>query len=428
MKQPMKWLALICLAVVGVPIAPQSASAGENWPDYRGPTFDGHTDATNLPLEWSETKNVKWKTAIHGRAWSSPIIWGNQVWMTTATPDGKKLTVICVDKTNGKILLDQQLFQIAKPQFAHKYNTYASPSPTIEEGRVYVTWGSPGTACLDTKTLKVVWKRGDLVCDHFRGAGSSPVIWKDTLILTHDGADVQYVIALDKKTGKTVWKTDRSTDFKDLVNGKPKRDGDERKGYSTPYFISVGGKTQMISPGAKAAFAYDPDTGKEIWTVTYPQHSPAARPMYGHGLVYINTGYGRSQLLAVKPDGKGDVTKSHVVWSIGNSNLRKPSSVLVGDLLISCDDSGVALCLDAKTGEEIWKERIGGKFSASALHAKGRVCFVDEDRGYTTVIAPGKEFKVLAKNKLDAGSMGSPAVSGNALFLRTTTHLYRIEE
>jgi outer membrane protein assembly factor BamB len=420
---------LIAWALLGGAILFQSQLLGaDNWPDYRGPTADGHTDATALPLTWSESKNVKWKTAIHGRAWSSPVIWGEQIWLTTATKDGKRLSVLCVNKKDGKILLDKVLFTVVKPQFCHSYNSYASPSPIIEEGRVYVTWGSPGTACIDTKSLKVVWKRDDLKCNHFRAPGSSPVIYKDKLILTHDGSDFQYVIALSKKSGKTIWKTDRSTDFNDLVNGKPKRDGDERKGFSTPYFITVNGNVQMISPGAKAAFAYDPETGKEIWTVRYPEHSSASRTMFGHGLLFINSGFGKAQLMAVKPDGKGDVTKTHVVWAIKKAVPKKPTGVLVGDLIYSCDDGGMGLCIDAKTGKAIWTERIGGKHSAAALYSKGRVYFADENTGTTTVIEPGREFKVLAKNKLDKGCMGSPAVSGNALFLRTLTHLYRIEE
>jgi len=401
---------------------------GENWPDYRGPTADGHTDATALPLTWAEDKNVKWKTPLEGKAWSSPVIWGDQIWLTTATVDGKRLSVLCVDKKSGKILLERVLFKIVKPQFCHNYNSYASPSPVIEQGRVYVTWGSPGTACLDTKTFKVVWRRDNLKCNHFRAAGSSPILYEDKLILTHDGSDFQYVIALSKKTGETVWKTNRSTDFNDLVNGKPARDGDMRKGYSTPYLITVKGKVQLISPGAKAAFAYDPATGKEIWTVRYPEHSSASRTLFGNGLLYINTGFGKAQLLAVRPDGKGDVTKTHVAWAIKKAVPKKPTGVLVGDLMFSCDDGGVALCIDARTGKAVWSARVGGKHSAAALYAKGRIYFIDEDKGTTTVIEPGREFKVLTKNKLDAGCMASPAVSGNALFLRTKTHLYRIEE
>ena len=201
-------------------------SAADNWPQYRGPTGDGHSDAKGLPLIFSESEHVKWKTAIHGKGWSSPVIWGSQVWLTTATEDGKELSAVCVDKDSGKVLRDDVLFRVAKPQFCHKFNSYASPTPVIEDGRIYVTFGSPGTACLDTKTGQVLWQRTDFVCNHFRGAGSSPIVWGDLLIMNFDGSDAQFIVALDKKTGKTAWLTQRSVDYHDLdKDGKPEAEG-----------------------------------------------------------------------------------------------------------------------------------------------------------------------------------------------------------
>ena len=402
--------------------------SNENWPEYRGPTADGHSDSTGLPLTWSETQNVKWKTAIHGRAWSSPVVWGKQVWFTTATPKGHDLSAICINRNSGKILKDLKLFHIEKPQYAHPVNTYGSPSPVIEEGRVYVSFGSPGTACIDTKTFEVIWKREDLKCNHFRGAGSSPVIHGDLLILTMDGSDFQYVIALNKKSGKTVWKQDRSTAYNDLVNGKPRANGDFRKGYSTPYIVKFNGRVQMISPGAKAAWSYDPADGSELWQVRYRNHSNASRTLFGQGLLFINTGYSKATLLAVRPDGKGDVTKSHVAWKLIQGVPNKPSPLLIGEhLYMVSDRGGIVSCVEAKTGKVLWQNRAGGSYSASMVYADGRI-YLFSEQGKTTVITPGNSYKVLATNQLEGGFMASPAVAGRAFFLRTKSHLYRIEK
>ena len=219
-------------------------------------------------MTWGEGKNVAWKTAVHGRAWSSPVILGNQVWMTTATPDGRELFAVALDRDSGKIVFDLKLFDVATPQYAHPFNTYASPTPVIEPGRVYVTFGSPGTAAIDTKTGKVIWERRDFECNHFRGAGSSPILFGDLLLMHFDGSDHQFVVALDKRTGKTVWRTPRSIDFQDLgPDGKPKADGDFRKAFATPQIVMVEGRPVMVSVGSKAVYGYDPLTGKELWRV-----------------------------------------------------------------------------------------------------------------------------------------------------------------
>lgn len=396
------------------------AAAGENWPQFRGPHGDGHSDATGLPLEWSETENVVWKTPIRGRGWSSPVIWGDQVWMTTATEDGRKMFALCVDRAGGKIVHDVLAFSGHQPEEIHSFNSYASPTPVIEQGRVYVHFGTYGTKCLDTQTGETVWARHDLRCNHFRGPGSSPILFGSLLILHFDGFDVQYIVALDKRTGRTIWRTDRSTDFGNI-------DGDLRKAYCTPMIANVDGQLQMISPGARAAMAYDPHSGKELWKVRYGGFSNASRPLFGHGLVFVNTGFGRPQLWAVRPDGRGDVTDTHVVWKLAKSVPTKPSPVLVGHLIYMVDDGGVGSCVEATSGEIVWQKRIGGNFSASPVYADGRIYLFD-DRGTTTVIRPGRTCEVMAANKLDTGCMGSAAVVGKALVVRTKTHLYRIEE
>ena len=423
-------LRTLLIASLGVVLTTPCLSEA-NWPQFRGPTGQGVSDAKGLPVQWDEKQNVAWKTAVHGKAWSSPVVWGQQVWLTTATKDGRQLSALCFDKNSGKVLHDLKLFDVPTPQFAHEFNSYASPTPAIEEGRVYVVFGSPGIACLDTKTARVLWERRDFVCNHWRGAGSSPVIHKDLIILPFDGADYQYIVGINKNTGATVWKTDRSIDFQDLDpnTGKPQADGDWRKAFSTPRVVSFGGgKPILLSLGSKALYAYDPDTGIEQWRVECRgAHSGSATPVVGHDLVYFNTGHGKSELWAVKPGGKGLVPDSDVVWKV-KRNVPTRASVLLHDgLIYMVDDGGIASCVDAKTGEDVWRKRIGGNYSASPLFADGRIYFFSED-GKATAVAPGREMKVLGESRLDAGFMASPAVDGSALILRTKTHLYRIEQ
>lgn len=407
------------------------ASGDENWPEFRGSTGQGVSDATGLPLTWSESQHVKWKTPIHGKAWSSPVVFGNQVWLTTATENGADLFAIALNRASGEILHDLKIFHTPAPQYADRFNSYGSPTPVIEEGRVYISFGSAGTACLDAKTGRVLWERRDLPCNHWRGAGSSPTLWRNLLILHFDGADYQYIVALDKQDGRTVWKTDRSIDFRDLTpEGKPMRDGDFRKAFSSPLVIVHGGEPQLVSVGSNATYCYDPATGKELWRVEERKHhSGTVRPVVGHGMVFTATGLAKGELWAVKLGGQGVVTDTHVAWKVKTNVPNRPSPLLVGDLLFMVDqDGGVVSCLEAKTGEVVWRERLPGigNHSASPIYAEGRIYFFNEN-GHCPVIAAGRQFKVLAENKLEGGFMASPAVAGKALFLRSKTHLYRIE-
>ena len=411
----------------------------DEWPQFRGPRGDGHALQQNLPIRWSETNGVAWKTPIHGRAWSSPVVSGNQIWITTATEDGKELFALEIDIRTGKIRHDLKLFTVEKPQFAHKFNTYASPTPVIETGRVYVTFGSPGTACLDAETGKILWQRRDLECNHYRGAGSSPILFEDLLLMNFDGSDHQFIVALDKRTGETVWRKDRSIDFKDLgPDGKPESEGDWRKAFSTPHLATIDGQPLLISQGAKAVYAYNPRTGVERWRVEErTSHSASARPISGDGLVYINSGWSSGQILAIRPGAPGEVLDANsdsstnpgqlqVVWRSKRNVPKKPSMLWADGLLYSIDDGGVAACLDGSTGKEVWRERVGGNFSAAPILADGRLYFCNEE-GVTTVIRAGREFVRLAENKLDDGFMASPAVMGHFLILRTRTALYRID-
>jgi outer membrane protein assembly factor BamB len=358
------------------------------------------------------------------------VVLGNQIWLTTATIDGHDLFAIGLDAEKGTLLFNEKVFHLDSPEplgNGASMNCYATPSALLEPGRVYVHFGSLGTACLDTATGKAIWKRNDLPCRHYRGPSSSVVSFENLIILTMDGADLQYLVALDKKTGQTVWKTNRSVVWNDEnVPGQMAKDGDLRKAHSTPLLVQIDGKPQLLSAGAKAAYGYDPATGHELWKVQYADWSTAPRPVYGDGLAFFVTGLTKKELWAVRPDGRGDVTDTHVVWKLKTHIGKYASPLLVDDLIYTAAEESFVTCLEAKTGEVVWTERMGGKYAASPIYADGRLYFFDQD-GMTTVLKPGRTFEVLATNKLDAGFMASPAASGKAFYLRTKTHLYRIQ-
>ena len=403
----------------------------DQWPEFRGPNGNGIVvGERGLPTTWSEEKNIAWKTKIDGKAWSSPVVWDDQIWITNSSVDGKLMEGICINKKDGKIKYRLSLFknETVEP-LGNNVNSYGSPSPVIEKDAVYIHFGSYGTTAIDTNSGKEIWKRTDLECRHFRGPGSSPIIFQDMLILTMDGVDFQYVIALDKKTGKTKWKTERSTKWDDVEpDGKIRGDGDLRKAYTTPTFMKVSGKTIMISPGAKSCFAYNPINGKELWNITYSGYSNASRTVIYKDNAIINSGYGKPHLISVKidPSAAGDISGTHINWDIFKRVPKRSSPIIVGDQLYMTTDEGILTCLDAKTGESNWSDRMPGHYSASPIFADGKLYFFSE-MGHCYVIAPGGDYNLISKNKLDSGFMASPAISGKAIYARSKTHLYRIE-
>ena len=405
-------------AVAAAVLSTAMAGGAENWPQFRGAAANGETAAAGLPVEFGENKNILWKTAIPGKAWSSPVIWGDRIWVSTATKDGHELGAACVEAETGRIIHQITVFKLAEPQFCHPMNSYATPTPVIEEGRIYLHFGSHGSACLDTATAAVVWSRQDMPCDHYRGAASSPIVVDNLLVLTFDGVDVQYITALDKATGKTVWKRDRNIAY-DTDNK------DYHKAYSTPAVIRAGGRFQLVSPSAGATIAYDPPTGVEIWRVRSGGMNAAALPLYGHGMIFATSAAGGFQLFAVRPDGTGDVTDSHVVWKYKKTVPTRSSPVLAEGRLFMISDNGMMSCVDAKSGEMVWQQRVKGSFSASPLLADGKIWFFGED-GEVPVIAAAASYQALATNRLDDGFMASPAVYQNSLVLRSRKHLYRI--
>ena len=429
-----------CLAPAALALLLSPAHAADNWPAFRGPTGDGISDAKNLPTEWSEDKNVRWKTAIHGKGWSSPIVWGEQVWMTTSEEvrgTGKvnpkdtggatgikveKVTfyAVCVNRKTGAVLHDIKLAEETDPAFCHDFNSYASPTPVIEEGRVYAHFGSHGTWCIDTASGKPLWDRRDLKCNHYRGPGSSPILYNNLLIMIFDGFDYQYVAALDKTTGQNVWKKDRNTKYST-------DNGDFKKAYATARVIEVYGKPQLVCPSSECTVAYEPMTGAELWRfhhLTKLSMNVGARPIAGHGLLFLNSG-NPNQLMAIKQGGSGMLPKDAVAWETNRGVPNRPSLVLVGELLFMISDDGVMSCLDAKTGKLHWSERQNGAYSASPIYADGHI-YLANQTGKTIVVKSAKTFEPVATNELKDGCMASPAVSGDAILLRTKTHLYCI--
>ena len=396
------------------------ASAADTgfWPQFHGPTMDNRVSDRGLPLSWSESSNVVWKTEVAGRAWSSPVVWASQVWLTNSTKDGLRMSVVCLDLETGRVIHDILLRENENPAEIGSVNSYASPTPAIEEGRLYAHFGSYGTFCLDTSSGKTLWARQDLKCDHEVGPGSSVVLRGDRLFLSFDGTDVRFLVALDTRTGRTVWRIDRNISYS--VSGSM------RKAFSTPVFGGDNGEL-LISAGAGAAMAFTAATGKECWRARYGNgFSTSSRVRVFRDLVFLNSGYSRPRLIAVRLGGQGDVTDSHVVWETKKDVPIRASPVLVNDLLFMVSDQGVVSCLEPATGELIWRERLGGgRHSASPLAVGNRIYLMDE-KGKSTVIEGRREFRKVAEGQLDEGFMASPAVVGESFVLRTRTHVYRI--
>lgn len=381
----------------------------QDWPEFRGPSGQGHSAERGLPVTWSETEHIKWKTAIPGKGWSSPAILGDKIWLTTATEDGKSLRALSVDLKSGAVLVNVELFRLKSPGALNPKNSLASPTPVLEGDRIYLHFGANGTACIN-QTGDILWKTKLDYDNGQHGAGGSPVIYDDLLIVSCDGLGQQYVVALDKQTGKVRWRKYRQG----------------YQAYTTPLVVRLPAGDQVISPGAFRAISYEPRTGKELWQITYGEgFSNVPRPVFGNGLVFICSGFQEPSLLAVRADGKGDVTKSHIAWSLKRGIPRTPSPLLVGDELYFINDNGIATCVDAKTGTQHWQMRLPGEHSASPIYADGRIYFLNEE-GESVVIAPGKEFKALAQNRLDGQTLASMAVSNGSIFIRSQTHLYRL--
>ena len=438
-------LFIIVLTVASSASLAQTGIADDEWPQFRGPEGQGRTEITGLPLTWSETENVVWKTPLPGEGHSSPVISGNQIWVTSAIAEklsdeemqkrlatiknpqslqlagAMQLQAICVNRDSGKILHAVTLFTIPAPEPKHALNSYASPTPVITDNRVICHFGTYGTACVNRETGEVLWRNDALKLEHQNGPGSSPVVWEDLAIVHLDGTNTQSIVALKLQNGEVAWQTMRS--------GQMDPTPELQKAYCTPLLVRTADRPLLISPAANWVYGYDPRDGREIWKASYGQlgFSTVPRPVISGDKVYVATSYMQSRLLAVRFDGAGDVTSSHIAWTSDKQIPQKPSMIAREGRLYFVSDKGIARCLDAATGEEKWFDRLPGDYSASPLSAEDRLYFFNQD-GICTVLKTGDAFEKLAENKLDAGYMASPAVAGKALFLRTAAALYRIEQ
>lgn len=391
--------------------------AAGDWPQFRGPLADGSAPGARPPLVWSETSHVAWKTPLPGLGWSSPVVVDGRVYVTTAvsTDPGLSLRVLALDAETGRILWDQEVRRVDETPAIHAKNSHASPTPIVHEGAVYAYFGPLGLWRLAASDGAVKWTCRELEYPPLHGSGGSPVLHEGKLIVVCDGSVDPFVAAVDAATGRVAWKTPRSV---------PARISHS---FGTPALATVDGRPQVIAPGPEHCAAYDLATGAELWRVLAPGWSVVPQPALGHGLVFYNHDYDNPELLAVRLGGAGDVTESHVAWRIKRGAPSTPSPLLVGDDLYFVSDAGIATCVDARTGDVRWAERLGGNFSASPVLANGRVLFLNET-GEATWVQAGPEFVALGTNQLPGSTLATPALTGDAIYLRTDTALYKLAE
>ncbi len=388
--------------------------------------MDGHATVKTAPLHWSDTENVVWKVPVNGLGYSSPVVYDNQIWITSATEDGTEFYTYCFDFETGKLLYEKILFKSDEPQHIHSTNSYATPTPCIEDGFVYVHYGTFGTACINTNNFKVVWKREDMPCKHMQGPASSVIIHKDKLIVHLEGTEDPYVVALDKKTGKTIWKSVRPAEIYDPLEPV------FRTSFQTPIVIEVDGRELLISNSSFMCFAHDVNTGEVIWTIEYGFDSTVSQPLFYDGLVYVNSGWifednkpYFTRLYAVDPTGKGDVTKTHIKWMNEDEMPQIPTPLIVDGRMYMVHDRGMVTCLDPKTGTPIWKEKLKGNFNASPIYAAGNIYFINV-KGECTIIKPGNSFQKVAENDIKGTVKSTPVFVGDKMILRSDKFLYLI--
>jgi len=401
-------------------------TSAADWPQFRGPGGQGHAVATGLPTEWTATRNVRWKVAIPGLGWSSPVCIGDRIYLTTAVSgtkgeqDDQSLRAVCLDMATGRTIWNREVFSgnvVPTIDLLHSKNSHASPTPASDGKSLFVHFGTEGTARLDLKTGGVIWKNRQLRYIPRHGNGGSPALVGNLLVVACDGQDIDFVAALDIRTGQLAWKIDRT------IDSLPRKFS-----FSTPLAITVENATQIVVPGTGLVAAYDPKDGREIWRVDYGDgYSVIPRPVFGQGLVYVCTGWSPPSLLAIRPTGQGNVTRTHVAWKSTVNVPNTPSLLLIDDALYFFSDGGIASCIDAANGQARWRKRIGGNFSASPTYADGKI-YAQSEQGVGIVLKPGNRFVELARNRLEARTFSSYAVADNALFIRTERALYRIEQ
>ena len=411
---------LILPVALYVALASCLPAAAEDWPEFRGPTGQGLSSARNLPLTWSESENVTWKQPIAGQGWSSPVLHRGCIYLTTAVAGENEgpvsLRTLCLAADNGKILWDREVNSVPRDKVPgiHGKNSNASPTPIVHNRRIFLHFGHLGTFCLGLDG-KVLWSNTELTYPPVHGNGGSPAIAGDALIFSCDGASDPFVAALSLTDGHLLWRVAR-----------PGENLSKTFSFCTPLLIDVAGQPQLITPGAGSVSALDPHSGDEIWRVKYDGYSVIPRPVFGHGMIFISTGYDQPKIMAIRVDGHGDVTDTRVAWTAERAAPNTPSLLLVGDELYAVSDRGVASCFDAHSGTAHWQQRVGGNYSASPVYAEGRV-YLQSEEGLGVVLKAGKEFEKLAENQLEAHTLASYAVDDGVIFIRSEESLYRIE-
>lgn len=407
---------LLCVLILG-----NSDLWGDDWTEFRGPQGQGHSAETTLPVHWSADENVAWRRELPGRGWSSPVVLRGKIYLTAAVPVGpgdrpaQSLHALCVDAQTGAIDWDVALFEQPAGVQIHGKNSHASSSPVTDGNRLYVHFGTHGTACLELDGTSV-WKTTELKYSPVHGNGGSPVLFDDLLIVNCDGSDVQFVVALDQATGRIAWRRDRGLE--------------PVKGFSfcTPLLVKTDDQFQLITAGASGVFALSPRTGEEIWRVRYPGgYSVVPRPVAGHGMVYVCTGYDSPALLAIRLSGAaGDVTDSHVAWKLTKRVPLNPSPLLTGDAIYLVSDDGILSCVDALSGETRWQHRLGGSYSASPTLAGGKL-YIQSEAGETYVVEPGLKYQEAGRSQIGDRTFASYAIAEGAIFLRSEQALWRIQ-
>lgn len=419
-------LSLLALLYL-LPLLAQAQESSSSWTHFRGDELNGIASGSDYSLSWNDSTHVTWKAPIEGKGWSSPVVLNKQVWLTTADKEKKEMRAICLDLESGEQIHNQLVFTPEKLFRIHAINSYATPTPAIEEERVFVHFGRYGTACLNSATGDKIWERTDLPVEHIQGPGSSLLIYKDKLIVHLEGTKVQQILALNKLTGETIWKAERPRELYDamLEIGK--------KAYITPIIIQVEGRDLMISNGSGVCMAYDPETGKEVWRIIQGEDSTISMPVEGDGMVFFYTSFvtgedGKkyAELFAVDPDGTGDIGETHIRWRMKAPILQLSTPVLVDGKLYTVDSRGVFYSLQASDGTIQWSENLKDKFHSSPLYADGHI-YVSSTRGETLVFKEGKEPELVSKNVLEGEIWATPALVDGALLIRTSEFLYRIE-
>lgn len=405
----------------------QTSYTGKNWTHFRGSNGNGTAEAENIPLKWDDS-DIKWKTEIHDMGYSSPVVYDNQIWITTAKPDGKELYAVCIDFKTGKIIYDITVFTNEEVERKNSVNTYATPTPCIEKGFVYVHYGNLGTACINTENGSIVWKTTEFRCQNIHGPGSSPVIYKNLLILHYEGSDVRYIVALNKSDGKLVWRSDRPSEPYEPLTAVGKL------AYITPVIINVKGRDMLISNGSAICQAFDPNTGEEIWRVVYGAETTISMPFTENGVLFWYTGLmiaddgaNYAYLLAVNPDGKGDIAQSNIIWKKQDKPAENQmlSPVIKDGLIYTVTAMNIMECIDAKTGQELWSKHVTTNYNSSPLYVNGNVWFFSV-KGDVLILKAGREYEEVGRRQMDSGIWATPAVLRNSMIMRTQKYLFRI--